>query len=113
MTRGMCWVSLVLCSAGIGLSAEFSPRDVYQAIRQNDIARLEAFVASGASVDLRDARGTTPLMHAAAIGSIEAMRRLMKAGADVNAKNGLDATALVWCANNPQKAKLLIDAAAA
>src|SRR5262245_874209 len=105
--------TLLLCSVAFVQAAGVSPRDIYQAIRQNDIGRLEAFLASGASVDLRDSRGATPLMHAAAVGSIEAMRLLMKAGADVNAKNGLDATALVWCASNPGNARLLIDAGAA
>jgi ankyrin repeat protein len=113
MSFRTCWIPFLLCSVGFVQSAEISSRDVYQAIRQNDIARLESFLASGASVDLRDARGTTPLMHAAAIGSIEAMRTLMKAGADVNANNGLGATTLVWCASNPEKARLLIDAGAA
>lgn len=92
--------------------AEVTPRDFYQAIRENDLAKIKSFLDSGASADLRDTRGTTPLMHAASIGSIEAMRLLMKAGADVNARNGLDATPLVWAAANAEKAKLLIDAGA-
>jgi len=74
MSFRTCWIPFLLCSVGFVQSAEIASRDIYQAIRQNDIARLESFLASGASVDLRDARGTTPLMHAAAIGSIEAMR---------------------------------------
>jgi ankyrin repeat protein len=94
------------------LSAQITPREFYQAIRQDDLQRLQSLLDGGAAVDLRDARGNTPLMHAAAIGSIQAMRLLLKAGADVNARSGLDATALVWCAADAEKAKLLIDAGA-
>lgn len=103
-------VVLVLASS---LRGEVNARDVYQTIRQNDLARLKSFLDSGMAVDLRDSRGNTPLMHAAAIGSVEAMQLLMKAGADVNAKNGLDATPLIWGASNPQKASLLMEAGAA
>ncbi|MCC6367401.1 MAG: ankyrin repeat domain-containing protein [Bryobacterales bacterium] len=97
----------------LAVVAETTPLNFYQAIRNNDLATLQSMLASGAPVDLRDSRGNTPLMHAAAVGTIDAMRLLMKAGADVNARNGLDATALVWCATNPEKAKLLIEAGAA
>jgi ankyrin repeat protein len=107
MRLAMPFFLLVLC-----VTAETSPRDFYQAIRNNDLGKLQSMIASGAPVDLRDSRGNTPLMHAAAVGTIDAMRLLMKAGADVNARSGLDATALVWCATNPEKARLLIEAGA-
>ena len=100
---------LSLCAQ---LSAEVTAGDFYRAIRQDDLPRLRGLLEGGAAVDLRDTRGNTPLMHAAAVGSIEAMRLLVKSGADVNAKNGLDATALVWCAADAEKAKLLVDAGA-
>src|SRR5687767_10150015 len=110
LSRRCCAAFLLsLCAH---LSAEVTPGDFYRAIRQDDLPRLQSLLESGAAVDLRDTRGNTPLMHAAAIGSVEAMRLLLKAGGDVNAKNGLDATALVWCAADAEKAKLLIDAGA-
>ncbi|MBS1824344.1 MAG: ankyrin repeat domain-containing protein [Acidobacteria bacterium] len=107
--RVCCAAFLLSCVCALG---EVTPRDFYQAIRENDLAKIKSFLDAGVSVDLRDTRGNTPLMHAASVGSIEAMRLLMKAGADVNAKNGLDATSLVWSASNAEKAKLLIDAGA-
>ncbi|MBI4904446.1 MAG: ankyrin repeat domain-containing protein [Acidobacteria bacterium] len=108
-----CFATFVaLCVSGFPLGAEVTPRNFYDAIRDNDIANIQSMLSSGAPVDLRDARGTTPLMHAAAIGSIEMMKVLLKAGADVNSRNGLDATPLVWAASNPDKAKLLMEAGA-
>ena len=104
--------ALLLTMTGLVYSADITSRDFYSAIRENDLARLKSMTASGADVNLRDARGSTPLMHAAAIGSLEAMKLLLKAGADVNAKNGLDTTALIWGALDPAKVRLLVEAGA-
>src|SRR5713226_2238761 len=103
---------LLLTLTGIVYAGDVTSRDFYSAIRENDLARLKSITASGADVNLRDARGSTPLMHAAAVGSLEAMKFLLKAGADVNAKNGLDATALIWGALDPAKVRLLVNAGA-
>ena len=46
-------------------------------------------------VNLKDGRGITPLMQAAVVGSREAMKLLIDRGADVNAKNAFDSTALM------------------
>ena len=70
-------------------------------------ADLKSLVKSS-GVDVRDKRGTTPLMFAALDGSLDAMKVLVDAGADVNAKNAFDATALMWCAADGAKARLLI-----
>src|SRR5712691_7664515 len=105
-------LAILLALTGLTYAADVTSRDFYSAIRENDLARLKSITASGADVNLRDARGSTPLMHAAAIGSLEAMQLLLKAGADVNAKNGLDTTALIWGASDPAKVRLLVDAGA-
>ena len=47
-------------------------------------------------------------MYASALGSIDAMKLLLKAGADVNAKNAFDATALMWCIDQPDMVRLLL-----
>jgi ankyrin repeat protein len=86
---------LGLCPASFG--------DVYEAIRRNDRA------AAVAESQKLDAKGSTPLMHAAAIGSVEMMQALIEAGADVNARNGLNQTALHWAARDASKTKLLLD----
>src|SRR5205085_210069 len=79
----------------------------YQAIRNNDSSSLRALVKT-ADVNTPDKHGTTPLMYAAAFGSLDAMKLLLDKGADVNAKNAFDATALMWCANDLEKIRLLV-----
>src|ERR1700686_1076712 len=100
--------ALLLALTGLVYAGDVTSRDFYIAIRENDLALLKAMTASAAAVNLRDPRGATPLMHAAAVGSVEAMKLLLKAGADVNAKNGLDTTALLGGALDQAKVKLLV-----
>jgi ankyrin repeat protein len=110
MTFRACTVAvLIIVAGGVGRSSsQASAPRVYELIRSNDLNRLRAEVRE-LGVDLRDDRGATPLMHAAAIGSIDAMRLLLDAGADVNAKNAFDATALIWAAGDRDKSRLLIE----
>lgn len=82
---------------------------LFQAIRNNDLAFLKAEFRKGADVNTRDRRGSTLLMHAAAFGSPEAVKLLIDSGADVNAKNSFDATALVWGARDARKARMLVE----
>src|SRR6266571_1255493 len=105
-------LAVLLALTSLILAADVTNRDFYNAIRQNDLAQLKQLTAAGSDVNLRDPRGSTPLMQAAAIGSLEAMKLLLKAGADVNARNGLDSTALIWGASDPAKVRLLVDAGA-
>src|SRR2546430_17053091 len=92
-------VLLVLFSAPLSSAfparAQATGTPFYQAIRNNDISALRDLIRT-AGVDTRDTRGTTPLMYAAALGSQDAMKLLVEAGADVNAKNAFDATPLMW-----------------
>jgi ankyrin repeat protein len=60
-------------------------RGVLAAAASGELARLEAALRAGEPVDTRDGRGRTPL-HVAAYGARhDAMRALVRAGADPNA----------------------------
>src|ERR1035437_4890680 len=61
---------------------------------------------SGANT--RDSRHTTPLMYAAALGSLDAVKLLVEAGAKVNAANDFGATPLMWCAGDLAKVRYLL-----
>jgi ankyrin repeat protein len=80
----------------------------YQTIRNNDLAALQALVRA-VGANQKDKRGTTSLHYAAAYGSVEAMRMLLAAGADPDAKNDFDATPLMWSATEPEKVRLLVN----
>jgi len=81
---------------------------LFGAVRKGDIGYVRAHAAK-AEIEVRDGRGATPLMHAAAFGNIETLKALIDAGADVNARNQMNATALLWAAGDPEKSRLLID----
>src|ERR1017187_796738 len=56
----------------LALSAEPTSKDWYQAIRENNLAAIHSMASSKAAVNVTDSRGTTPLMQAATVGSLEA-----------------------------------------
>src|SRR5579862_5408423 len=97
-----------LCAvAAITASAQDLNDRFYDAIRNDNTVELQKLIhSSGANA--KDRRGTTPLMYAAATGSLEAMKMLVDAGAEVNAKNDFDITALMWCATDEPKVRLLL-----
>src|SRR5437870_734100 len=103
------WVMAVLLCACLTAGSDTPSDALFQAIRNNDLSFLKAELTKGASVDTRDKRGSTLLMHAAAFGSVEAVKLLLDAGADVNAKNSVDASALIWGAADAAKARMLIE----
>ena len=82
-------VVLVLCGTVVGAQDPGSLSDeFYASVRANDLARLETLLKSGANPNVPDPRGgATPLMYAAAVGSLEAMRLLLDNGAEVNSPN--------------------------
>ncbi len=81
----------------------------YNAIRQDDATGVDRLLKSGINVNVKDSRGATPLMYAAAVGSKAMMRRLIDAGADVNSKTTFDATALMWCSNSIDRVRMLME----
>ena len=103
----MLWRIAFLLFAGclVSFAADVSP--FYLPIRNNDVAALKELLrAPGPKA--RDARGNSPLMYAAALGTPDVLRLLLDAGADPNAANELGATPLMWCAGDAAKVKLLL-----
>jgi len=96
---------LALMFALLGQAAENS--SFYLAIRNNDLSTLSKLIRDPGP-KARDSRGTSPLMYAAALGSLESMRLLLDAGADPNAANDFAATPLMWCAGDSAKVRLLL-----
>jgi len=97
-----------LCVAAVAFCA--TPDELYNAIRTNNLAQLDSLTKDRANANLKDDRGITPLMLAAVAGSREAMKLLIDRGAEVNAKNAFDSTALMWSATDLEKTRLLLDA---
>lgn len=80
-----------------------TPADLFRAVRENDLKTLKT-----ADLNTRGERGNTLLTYAASFGTPEAVKLLLDRGADVEAKNQFDATALILAATNPVKARLLV-----
>ncbi|HZL57949.1 MAG TPA: ankyrin repeat domain-containing protein [Bryobacteraceae bacterium] len=79
-----------------------------RAIRANDLKSLAAMSKSGVA-DVRDRLDETPLHYAAVYGSAEAVRILLEAGADPNARNRAQATPLIYAAYSLEKTRLLVE----
>jgi ankyrin repeat protein len=104
-------ICLVLLALGC-LSRATEPSDAfYSAIRNGDRAAVKKLIAAHGTT-VRDNRGTTPLMYAAAFGNADMVRLLLAANADPNATNEFGATALMWAVNDAQKVRLLLSAGA-
>src|SRR5690348_16862374 len=105
MYRQLSTVLCIAVTAVVCAQADDAGDRFYQAIRNNDLATLRTLIKTS-GVNVKDQRESTPLMYAAAYGSLDSMRALLDAGADVNAKNAFDATPLLWSANNLDKVRL-------
>jgi ankyrin repeat protein len=66
---------------------------LHQAVLAADTEMVNTLLSAGMQVDLRNGRGDTPLMLAAAWDQEEMVRTLLEAGADVNAENAVGETA--------------------
>ena len=103
---------LILAAGAMAFAADTSSDAFYTAIRNNDLQQLKGLLNTADALKNRDARGITPLMSAAAAGSMEAMRMLIEKGADVNATNAFGSTALMWSVSDLAKTRLLLDSGA-
>src|SRR5688572_29848285 len=102
---------VLLCTSVLSAQDAGSLSDsFYTAIRANDLAGLRSLLAKGADPNVPDPRGgSTPLMHAAAVGSVEAMTLLLDSKANPNAANAAGLTALMIAATDIGKVRLLLE----
>jgi ankyrin repeat protein len=101
----------LLFIAGPALLAAGSP-ELFIAIRNGDHAQVTKLLRAGTDVKSADSDGTTALMHSAIESDVRMMKLLIDGGANVNARNAFDSTALMYAATNLAKTRLLLDAGA-
>ena len=84
-------------------------RELIDAVRKHEIASVKGIVKSAPEhVNGRDSGGSTPLHHAAGFGTLETMKRLIEAGAEVDARNDRNSTPLHWAVSDIEKMRLLL-----
>lgn len=102
-----------LAAAAIALTGVASLRGASPSfrdqIRAADVPALKVRLTGAASPNELDDTGATPLMYAAAVGSIDTMRTILDAGADVNVTGGDGMTALMWATGDLAKVRLLVE----
>ncbi|MCB1020070.1 MAG: ankyrin repeat domain-containing protein [Acidobacteria bacterium] len=89
-----------------------SAADLFEAIRNGDAAAVRAGAQDPAVRERRGLAGATPLLYAAAFGNAESVRTLTEAGAALDARTDLGATALIWAAGDAAKTRILVEAGA-
>src|SRR5258708_6154118 len=75
----------------------------------NLAAFTKAATAKPALLNARGPEGSTPFMYAVLYSNGTTLAQLLKMGADVNAHNDANATALMWAAKDIDKTRLLVD----
>jgi ankyrin repeat protein len=103
------WIAPLAALGAAVAYAQDNSEKLYAANRAGDLVPLNTLIDKGVNPNAADSRGVTPLMNAAAIGSLESMELLVKRGADVNAQNMSGSTALMWSAHDPRKVRFLVE----
>ena len=94
------WIVAILLAQAPVASPSRPDGDLLAAAKLADLARAQALVAAGTSVDVRDWRGYTPLMWASAAGHLEMVRLLLERGAQVDSRATDGTTALILASGN-------------
>ncbi len=97
---------LVLFLAAVCAISAQPVAPLFDVIERHDLPALKR--ATVEQVNAPGALGLTPLMYAAAFGRLEAVEVLLERGAEINAKDPRDGTALMYGTWDPARTKLLI-----
>ncbi|MBI3902288.1 MAG: ankyrin repeat domain-containing protein [Nitrosomonadales bacterium] len=89
----------------------YTPLEFLKAVEMGNSATIGRFLSRGTNLEVRDERGWSPLMIAAANGNEEIAALLLRSGADVRATDNAGYTPLHWAAFNghDKVVKLLIE----
>ena len=98
---------LSVCSFGF-LNAQTPSSKIFEAVKTNDLTEVRSLLHKGADPNSVDEDGDYLLMYAAMYSSVDCMQLLIEKGGNVNAKNKIDETALMWSLHDLAKMKLLI-----
>lgn len=90
------------------LNAQVPSSKIFEAVKNNDIKEVRSLLDQKADPNSVDEDGDHLLMNAALYSSVDCMQLLIDKGSNVNAKNKIDETALMWSAHDLAKMKLLI-----
>jgi ankyrin repeat protein len=101
--------ALFVVAATQNNAAPVNYRDFARAIRANDLATLRSLTAVPGAMKAESSLHMQPLHYAALYGSLEAVRILLDAGADPNARNQQAATPLIYGAWDAARTKLLVE----
>ena len=78
------------------LNAQTSSAKIFKAVKDNDIKEVRSLLEQGVDPNSVDEDGDHLLMYAALYSSVDCMQLLIEKGSNVNAKNKIDETALMW-----------------
>lgn len=112
--------NLIKLKANLETKGEYGRTPLFYAVKSENLEILNLLINGGAKVDARDNFGETPLIYAVGdcVGeksSIEAVRILIKAKADLNAKSKYTGSALLKatsCESSSEIVSVLIEAGA-
>ena len=90
-------------------SSAVTANELCKAIRANNLLTLHQLVTSSAIANLETPLHMRPLHYAAIYGSPEAVRLLLEAGGNSNARNQADATPLILAAWSYEKTRLFVE----
>jgi ankyrin repeat protein len=95
-----------IAEKGLKFSAAQMTQLLYAACEDDNQKMIDYCLAAGADAKAADGNGRTPLMRAAASGSVQGIQKLIKAGADAQAADRFGFTAFSYGLFSPGSAKL-------